>query len=841
MATLSTMSVTDTGINQIDSLLCGTKWGSNVVTFSFPATRNDWTGYSSGSEPYSNFIALNSMQQAAARAALESWSNVCNLSFTETTGGNGVIRFGTSSLPSTSWAYYPSWSEVGGDVWFGNSNSDSPTNPVVGGYDYDAYVHEIGHALGLKHPHDTGGVVADLSIDSVEFSVMSYRSYVGAGLNGYTIAEGSYPTGPMMSDIAAVQMMYGANFNYNSGDTVYTFTPGQTKIFQTVWDGGGNDTYDLSAYTTQVNVDLIPGEWSTFKTSQLANLGNGHYARGNVANALLYNGDTRSLIENAIGGSGNDTLTGNQADNCLNGGLGADTMKGGLGDDIYIVDNVDDIVIENANEGADTVQSSISWVLGANVENLTLTGAAAINGTGNNLDNILIGNSGANTLNGGLGADTMKGGLGGDIYLIDNTGDIVIEGANAGTDTVQSSISYVLGANVENLTLTGVAAINGTGNNLDNVIVGNSGANILNGRLGADTMQGGLGNDVYFIDNTNDIVVENANEGTDRVNSSISWVLGANVENLVLIGIAAINGTGNALNNILIGNSGANTLNGGLGADTMRGGLSDDVYVIDNPGDIVVEGVNAGTDTVQSSISCVLRGNVENLTLTGAAAINGTGNNLDNVIIGNSGANILNGGLGADTMTGGLGNDIYVVDNTNDIVIENANEGTDRVNASVSYTLGSNVENLTLTGTAAINGTGNALNNILIGNSGANILNGGLGADTMKGGLGDDVFVFDTALDFSNVDKITDFTTGQDKIELSKDIFASLINAGPLSSSNFLASANGLPVDGSEFILYNTSSGALFYDADGIGQGAAVQFATLTTKPVISAADFRIA
>jgi serralysin len=118
MAILSTLSVADTGINQIDSLLYGTKWGSNAVTFSFPAVRSDWTGYYSGSEPYSNFIGLNSMQQDAARSALAGWSNVCNLNFTETTGGTGVIRFGTSSLPSTSWAYYPSRSEVGGDVWF---------------------------------------------------------------------------------------------------------------------------------------------------------------------------------------------------------------------------------------------------------------------------------------------------------------------------------------------------------------------------------------------------------------------------------------------------------------------------------------------------------------------------------------------------------------------------------------------------------------------------------------------------------------------------------------------------------------------------------------------------
>jgi Ca2+-binding RTX toxin-like protein len=192
-------------------------------------------------------------------------------------------------------------------------------------------------------------------------------------------------------------------------------------------------------------------------------------------------------------------------------------------------------------------------------------------------------------------------------------------------------------------------------------------------------------------------------------------------------------------------------------------------------------------------------------------------------------------------MAGGLGNDIYVIDNPGDIVVENADAGTDRVNSSISYVLGSNVENLILTGATAIDGTGNTLNNILIGNNGSNILDGGVGADTMKGGLGDDIFVFDTALDFSNIDRIIDFTAGQDKIELDKGIFSSLINEGLLSTLNFLASANGLAGDGSEYILYNTTSGALFYDADGNGQGVAVQFATITTKTAISSTDFIIA
>ena len=213
----------------------------------------------------------------------------------------------------------------------------------------------------------------------------------------------------------------------------------------------------------------------------------------------------------------------------------------------------------------DIVQSSLTYTLGANVENLTLTGTTAINGTGNALDNVLTGNSAANVLTGGAGNDT---------YVV-GTGDTVTELANAGNDTVQSSLTYTLGANVENLTLTGTAAINGTGNALDNVLTGNSAANVLTG---------GAGNDTYVI-GTGDTIVENSGAGTDTVQSSITYTLGTNLENLTLIGTAAINGTGNASNNTMSGNSANNVLTGLGGNDTYlygRGGGQD--TVIDNAG-----------------------------------------------------------------------------------------------------------------------------------------------------------------------------------------------------------------------------------------------------------------
>ena len=421
--------------------------------------------------------------------------------------------------------------------------------------------------------------------------------------------------------------------------------------------------------------------------------------------------------------------------------------SGGLGDDTYVVDNAADGVSEAAGEGTDTIRSSITLTLPANVENLVLTGGADINATGNALANVITGNAGSNVIDGGAGADTMAGGAGDDTYLVDNAGDAVAEDAGGGDDTVRASVSHALAANVEALVLTGSASIAGTGNELDNRITGNSGNNLIDGGTGADAMAGGAGNDTYLVDDLGDTVTEADGGGTDLVKSGVSFTLGANVENLTLTGTAHASATGNALANVITGNGGNNLIDGGAGADTMAGAQGDDTYIVDNAGDVVSEAAGEGTDTVRSAASYTLGANVENLTLTGTANASGTGNALANVITGNSGNNLIDGGAGADTLAGGAGNDSYVVDDAGDTVTENAGEGTDGVAASVSFALGANVENLTLTGSADIDGTGNALANVLTGNSGANTLDGGAGADTLTGGAGDDTYVVDNAGD----------------------------------------------------------------------------------------------
>ena len=463
-----------------------------------------------------------------------------------------------------------------------------------------------------------------------------------------------------------------------------------------------------------------------------------------------------TLIGTALNATGNalgNALTGNAGANVLDGQAGADTMVGGAGNDIYVVDAVGDFITEVAAQGTDLIRSSVSFTASANVENLTLTGSADLDATGNTLANALIGNSGANVLDGLAGADKLAGGAGDDTYVVDVASDTVTELAGGGTDLVRASLSWTLGANTEHLTLTGTAALNATGNALANVLTGNAGANVLNGLAGADTLIGGAGNDTYVVDATGDVVTERAGEGTDLVQSTVSWTLADHVENLTIKGVGTasgrIFGVGNALNNVLTGGSGVDGLDGQAGADTMAGGLGNDTYVVDQAGDVVTEKAGEGTDTVRSGIDYTLGLNVEGLELQGEAR-RGTGNALANTVTGNPWDNTLDGGAGADKLIGGAGDDTYVVDATGDVVTELANEGTDLVRASLSWTLGANTENLTLTGTAALKATGNALANLLTGNAGANTLDGGLGADTLvgeagndtlKGGAGHDVYV----------------------------------------------------------------------------------------------------
>ena len=394
-----------------------------------------------------------------------------------------------------------------------------------------------------------------------------------------------------------------------------------------------------------------------------------------------------------------------------------------------------------------------------------------------------------------------------------------------------------------------------TGGALNETLYGYAGNDTIDGGAGADTMIGAIGDDVYYVDNSNDVIVEVGSQGTDSVFASASFILNANVENLTLTGSASIYGFGNNLDNMITGNSGDNIIDGGAGADTMTGGAGNDIYVVDNVGDMVVENALSGNDGVYSSISYTLAANVEGLALTGSASINGTGNSLNNTIYGNNANNVLDGAAGADTLIGCAGNDTYVVDNVGDYVLEDIGGGTDIVMASISYMLTANVENLTLTSATAINGYGNSLDNVLTGNAGANYLDGGAGNDsliggagndtltggagndTLDGGAGADFFRFNSAPGTGNIDRIMNFSVADDTIYLDLSVFTAFGKLGPIASGAF--NTGSVATEADDRIIFNKATGDLFYDADGSGRGAAVQFATIVgLTGVLSSQDF---
>jgi len=730
-------TVTLSGNPNTDGLLGSYKWGVSTLTYSFPTSASNYGTYSTG-EQLSNFEALNVTQQTAVTEALAKYASVANLQFsfvTETDLTHGDLRFAMSDRPSTAWAYFPTTSDVGGDAWFRNAGG-MYDNPVLGNYAYHTFMHELGHALGLEHPHESG---MPLARDSMEYTVMSYRSYIGASTSsGYTNETWSYAQSLMMLDIAAVQQMYGANFTTYSGSTTYEWspttgemfidgvgqgTPGGNKIFRTVWDGGGTDTYDFSNYGTNLKIDLRPGEWTTTSTAQLANLtwSGTKLAIGNIANALLYNGDVRSLIENAIGGTGQDTITGNQADNVLDGGAGNDTITGGIGNDVLIGGADSDTVIFSSRrsdysvtyqadgsfvvvdlrtggtDGRDVVQTvesfkftdriytalelqtadpivgrTINGTAGADVISAASTSLTLRSSDGGDTVNGLAGNDqidgagGRDTLIGGVGNDTINGGAGDDTIRVRGTEALydVIRGGEDGETS---------GDTLELQGITTLAALDAGAMEIENLKGSNFG------------IIGTTGNDTLDLSGFASI-------------TGLAYVDGGAGNDILTGGILNDHLRGGIGNDVLNGDAGNDTLQGGLGADTINGGEGDDTIRIggaESTGDVVL----AGNDGETSGDTLELMSNV-NLASLDAAAMqveNLKGNNFS--ILGTAGNDVLDlrgftSVSGLRSVDGGVGNDI-------------------------------------------LHGTG--LNDSLLGGVGNDQLNGYDGNDTLIGGAGNDV------------------------------------------------------------------------------------------------------
>jgi len=619
----------------------------------------------------------------------------------------------------------------GNDTLDGGAGADS----LVGGAGNDTFVVD-----------SSGDKISDAAGTDTVQSFITYT--LGTALENLTLLGSADLNG---TGNAGANLLTG-----NDGDNLLDGKAGA----DTMSGGLGNDTYILD------NLGDVVGENPTGGTDEVRSSVALATAFDNVENytftgtaAVNFSGN--GLDNRITGTAAADTLSGGAGDDTLNGGAGADSLVGGAGNDTYVIDNAGDRISETGGDSDDTVQSTLAIDLNlaafAGIENAALLGSGALAVTGNDGANHLVGNAGANVIDGRGGSDTMEGGKGNDTYIVDDSGDVVVEVAAGGTDTVKSSVSFILAdPNLENLTLTGGLAINGVGNALANTITGNAADNLIDGDAGNDKLIGGAGNDTYIVDSSADVVTEAVNAGIDEVRSTAAtFTLAANIENLVLLaGAGDIAGTGNTLANTITGNEGSNVLNGAAGADHLIGGDGNDTYVVDNIGDIVDESAGSGIDTVQSSVSFSLVANgtmvlgaVEDLTLTGSAAIAGSGNDLDNHLIGNAGANTLtgndgndtlNGGAGADSLVGGAGNDLYVVDNAGDKISETGSDASDSVQSSVTFTLGANLENLTLTGGGNIGGTGNELGNAITGNSGANNLAGLAGDDTIDGGAGND-------------------------------------------------------------------------------------------------------
>ena len=717
------------------------------------------------------------------------------------------------------------------DVFIPPTAMDLTSN--AGRFAWGSALHEFGHALGLAHPGDynagSGGTITyDANKggpeDTVQFSIMSYFSPENFDPSINWTRGADHPQTPMIYDILAIQAYYGVDtttrlgdttygFNSTAGRSVFDFTQNPDPVL-TIWDAGGDhDRLDVSQYSNDQRIDLHEGSYSD--------------VGGKIQNIGIAFG---VKIEEAIGGSGKDTLIGNQLNNYLDGGGGVDTLRGELGDDTYLVDQAADIVVELLNEGNDTVNAlSNTYTLSDNLERLVYVGDpdTAFTGNGNALNNEIRGSANAgDTLDGRSGDDQMYGFGGNDLYIVDSYGDQTIEEPNAGNDTVRTALgNYTLQANVENLEFTGAGPLVTVGNDLDNTITGNIGDDVIAGGGGNDTLNGNNGNDRLSGDAGDDSLFGGAGddlldggEGNDHVfggdgNDQVSGgggddtVDGGSGNDQVFGGDGADLIAGGAGNDDLSGEAGVDNITGGDGNDTISGGAGDDVLAGESGDDAI--GGGDGAD--------IITGGAGNDNLSGeAGADNINGGDGNDIISGGAGDDVLTGGSGDDTISGGDGNDdiiegagadnieggagIDTVDYSNSTVgiSFNANEvGTSGdalgdVLQNIEVLIGTAFADV-LYGDAGDNTLqGGAGNDSLYGLAGQDHLDGGLGADAMAGGLGDDVFLVDNA-----GDAVTELAgEGRDRVETTLATYALTANVEDLTfvgtTGNFTGIGNAL-------------------------------------------------
>lgn len=914
-----------TGDPYVDGVLYGMQW-SGRVTYSFPDSIADYP--SDYDHPLSGFRPVGSQQQNAVQSILEgrvssgspmfaygAFADIATIRIARASDAHSAADIMIAqadaidgrNLPTAEVLTFVGTTRTAsdGDLWFGDDyagTSNDYRTPKVGSYAWLIHIHELGHALGLSHGHDAGTSIDGFEValpqdrDSVEFSVMTYRSFLGGIVAPYSAELYGSPQTLMMYDIAALQHLYGANFATNAGDTHYTWSPdtgemfvdgeGQgtpgtgrggasNRLFLTIWDGGGNDTYDFTAYDADTYIDLAPGAWSLVSQFQRAYLGLAARANGNVYNALQYEGDTRSLIENARGGRAGDDMAGNAADNRLYGNAGDDVLTGRAGDDRLSGGDGDDVLYGDNRAGKAYVGSglfteptglrhdtrataiSLDKAIGvrhdANIEHSDVDPTVKVSATGDGSMDVYKFQVRAA---GQLLVD-IDGSMDSHLQLLDSSGNLLTENEDSAPDAgdegfgFQSFISYTLttpGTYYVRVSLyPGDAVLTGGARYILNLTLPNpvesdptaAGDDVLDGGAGDDILVGGGGDDTYMLGAGRDSVVDSA--GNDTITSMISRSLSSypTIENLRLLGTGGLTGRGNALDNVITGNLGNDTLDGGKGRDTLIGGAGNDTYVLGAERDVVKD--SAGTDTITSTISRSLTSYpaIEKLVLLGSADLRGHGNGRANTIVGNAGGNSLDGAGGFDRLYGGAGNDTYVLSAGSDRIRDSS--GNDTITSTVARSLGSysGIENITLLGSGDVGATGDSHANRLTGNAGDNILDGRAGNDMLAGGAGRDVFVFATGLDKAkNVDAVADFSVRDDVFWLDSDIFSALGRDGTLGAGAFVSNDTGRAEDGRDRIVYERDTGELIYDANGSSKGGGILFARVSPHLLLTHHDF---
>ena len=604
------------------------------------------------------------------------------------------------------------YGEYGNDILDGGEGADS----LDGGYGADQLLGGAGNDL-LDGGADDDQLVGGAGDDTLEGGFGDDRYYFTRGDGKDTIRDIGGHNTIYVSDLSLSEVC----FRRDGASLVILFVTSQSDEIRL------EDFFDVDTGLARAGISIDHGTGSPLVISPadldaavlLGTTLDDTIVGNSLANSItgLVGADTifgAAGADSIDGGEGNDSLYGQVGDDTLlggggndllDGGEGADHLSGGLGDDIYVIDDSGDVVNEVAGQGSDTLRSSINVTLPNDVERIELIGVADISASGNDQNNELLGNLGNNHLQGLAGNDTLDGGAGDD-QLDGGAGDDVLLG--------------------------------GTGRD---ALHGGQGGDILDGGNDIDQLTGGEGNDLYRVDSSDDAVVELTGQGDDTVESTAySYSILGEIERLVLVeGSSAYEALGGAGGQILTGNSNDNRLDGGLGSDLLTGGLGNDVYVVDELGDVIIEAADEGTDTVESSIDYVLGETLENLTLLGNADLAATGNTGSNVIVGNSGNNLVDGGSGADTLYGGGGDDFYVAVSSSDHVREFASEGVDTIERvfETNLILDNNVENLIL-GAGISTGNGNSLDNTITGNDEDNTLGGWDGNDVLHGLDGDD-------------------------------------------------------------------------------------------------------